>query len=64
MNGEITRPLNPQSFSRTMYGYITNRKWLEKEKARIEKSTGKELEIKISNDPTTSGWWYLAYKII
>ena len=64
MNGEITKPLNPKAFSQTIYGWVSNELWLRKEKKRIEESTGKKLEIRTSDDNTTSGWWYLAYKII
>ena len=41
----ITKPLRGDTFSDTCYGYISNDTWLLIEKDRIERGTGKELEI-------------------
>ena len=42
---QITGFMNPESVSHGKYGKICNGRWLEKEKERIEKSSGHECEI-------------------
>lgn len=42
---QITEWLRTDKVSLTVYGWITNEKWLEYEKARLEES-GRECEIK------------------